>query len=238
MLVSLIVKPKVERSFMEEKNKPLLVVYKGAMAGNRWTVEREQITLGRDAECDLVFPERQISRFHAQVEKDNEGYLIRDLGSKNGTFVNGDKLRDQPYRLKDGDEVSLALTVDMGFVAGDATLPLEEMVMGGAQGLEMDQESRRVLLGRVELDPPLSPAQFRLLALLMDSEGSVVTREDVVRAVWPDAAGGVTDQAVDALVYRLRERLAELDPDHNYVVTVRGHGFRFSDAFEEAQNEF
>jgi DNA-binding response OmpR family regulator len=29
------------------------------------------------------------------------------------------------------------------------------------------------------------------------------------------------------LIYRLRERLAELDPDHNYVVTVRGHGFRY-----------
>ncbi len=39
---------------------------------------------------------------------------------------------------------------------------------------------------------------------------------------------GVTDQAVDALIYRLRERLAELDPDRAFIVTVRGHGFRFA----------
>ncbi len=63
--------------------------------------------------------------------------------------------------------------------------------------------------------------------MLVKSKGAVVTREDVIRAVWPDAVGGVTDQAVDALIYRLRERLAELDPDRNYLTTVRGHGFRF-----------
>ncbi len=62
---------------------------------------------------------------------------------------------------------------------------------------------------------------------MIDASGAVVTRERVIQAVWPDATGGVTDQALDALIYRLRERLAELDADHNYVVTVRGHGFRF-----------
>jgi hypothetical protein len=52
-------------------------------------------------------------------------------------------------------------------------------------------------------------------------------REEVIGHVWPDAAGaGVSEQAVDALVRRLRDRLAELDPDGAYIVTVRGHGFR------------
>jgi DNA-binding winged helix-turn-helix (wHTH) protein len=52
-------------------------------------------------------------------------------------------------------------------------------------------------------------------------------REDVVQAVWPDTdIGGVSEQSIDALVRRLRDRLEEADPDHQYVVTVRGHGFR------------
>jgi DNA-binding response OmpR family regulator len=93
--------------------------------------------------------------------------------------------------------------------------------------LELDEDARRVLLGRHELDPPLSPSQFKLLSLLLQHDGDVVRREEVIDVIWPDAVGGVTDQAVDALVYRLRERLAELDPDHNFVVTVRGHGFRY-----------
>ncbi len=209
---------------MSEQNQPLLVIYKGALAGTRWPLRRESITLGRAADCDIVLPERQISRYHARVEYD-EGYILRDLGSKNGTFINGERVRGQPYRLQDGDEISLATTLQLGFVAGEATLPLENLFVPGK--LIVDEASRRVRLGRIELDPPLSPAQFTLLLMLSNSNGAVVTRQDVIRLVWPDAVGGVTDQAVDALVYRLRERLAELDSDHNYVTTVRGHGFRF-----------
>jgi pSer/pThr/pTyr-binding forkhead associated (FHA) protein len=209
-----------------QNNKPMLIIYKGALKGTRWPVEGDVFTLGRDAECDLVFPERQISRFHARIERDSEGYLIRDMGSKNGTFLNGELLTAQPFRLHDGDEISLALTVEIGFVAGEVTLPLDETMQATLE-LDVNRESRRVRLGRKELEPSLSPAQFRLLTLLMEFDGNVVSREDVINAIWPDAVGGVTDQAVDALVYRLRERLSELDAEHNYIVTVRGHGFRF-----------
>lgn len=210
---------------MNEQNQPLLVIYKGALAGMRWPLGREPVTIGRAADCDIVLPERQISRYHVRIEWDADGYVLRDLGSKNGTYVNGEKVRGQLYRLRDGDEISLATTLQIGFVAGEATLPLEEVFLPGH--LVVDEDARRVRLGREELNPPLSPAQFTLLAMLVKSKGAVVTREDVIRAVWPDAVGGVTDQAVDALVYRLRERLAELDPDRNYLTTVRGHGFRF-----------
>ncbi len=209
-----------------QNNRPMLIVYKGALKGTRWPVEGDVFTLGRDAECDLVFPERQISRFHARIERDSEGYLIRDMGSKNGTFLNGELLTAQPFRLHDGDEISLALTVEIGFVAGEVTLPLDETMQASLE-LDVNRESRRVRLGRKELEPSLSPAQFRLLTLLKEFDGNVVSREDVIDAIWPDAVGGVTDQAVDALVYRLRERLSELDAEHNYIVTVRGHGFRF-----------
>jgi DNA-binding response OmpR family regulator len=62
---------------------------------------------------------------------------------------------------------------------------------------------------------------------MWDSGGGVVTRTDIVQNVWPEASGeGVSEQAIDALVRRLRERLAENDEDFRYIVTVRGHGFR------------
>ena len=210
---------------MNEQNQPLLIIYKGALAGMRWPLGRDPVTLGRAPDCDIVLPERQISRYHVRIEWDADGYVLRDLGSKNGTLVNGEKVRGQLYRLRDGDEISLATTLQIGFVADEATLPLEDIFLPGR--LIVDEDARRVRLGREELNPPLSPAQFTVLAMLVKSKGAVVTREDVIRAVWPDAVGGVTDQAVDALIYRLRERLAELDPDRNYLTTVRGHGFRF-----------
>lgn len=208
-------------------NSPLLVTYKGALAGTRWPLEKDTVTIGRAADCDIFVTEPQVSRYHVRIEHDQEGYLLRDLGSKNGTFVNGERVRGQPYRLHDGDEITLATVMQFGFVAGDATLPLEDDFAGDVVRLVVDEYTRKVCLGRKELDPSLSPAQFSLLLLLISSPGHVVSRQDVIATVWPDAAGGVTDQAVDALVYRLRERLAELNPDHDYIVTVRGHGFRF-----------
>ena len=49
----------------------------------------------------------------------------------------------------------------------------------------------------------------------------------VISAVWPEASSeGVSEQAIDALVRRLRERIAETDEEFRYIVTVRGHGFR------------
>jgi DNA-binding winged helix-turn-helix (wHTH) protein len=65
------------------------------------------------------------------------------------------------------------------------------------------------------------------LELLFEHSGDVVSRDQIVEAVWSDEeAMGVTEQAIDALVYRLRDRLADADPNHDYIVTVRGHGFR------------
>ncbi|MEZ4518306.1 MAG: winged helix-turn-helix domain-containing protein [Chloroflexota bacterium] len=93
-------------------------------------------------------------------------------------------------------------------------------------GLMLDEDRRTVIINGKELDPPLSLAQFRLLRMLSDANGAVCSRDDIVEVVWPGTGGvGVSEQASDALVRRLRDRLAELD-DHNYIVTVRGHGFR------------
>ena len=66
-----------------------------------------------------------------------------------------------------------------------------------------------------------------LLELLYQEPGRVYSRDAVVEAVWPeDDRDGISEQAIDALARRLRERLAEVDPSTRYVVTVRGHGLR------------
>ena len=212
---------------IEEKMVPMIVVYKGSLIGNRWMVDKPSIVIGRALDCDVVIPDRQISRYHVRIESDQHGYLLRDLGSKNGSFVNGESISEQPYRLNDGDEIILAHVCSLGFVTGEVTLPLDSS-REKLGTLSIDDSTKSVVLGRKELDPPLSPAQFTLLSLLINAEGRVISREEVIHYVWPDAEGGVTDQAVDALVYRLRERLMEIDAVHNYIVTVRGHGFRFA----------
>jgi len=209
---------------------PILVVQEGQLAGRRWPMDRPSITLGRGEECEIVLPDRQVSRMHVRVSRGDDGFYVEDLGSKNGTYVNGLPVKDR-VRLQDGDEIQIALSVRLLFVGADATLPLtREMIRVSLPGLRLSKSQRRVWVGGKELDPALSLAQYRLLELLYERKGKVVTRDDVIQAVWPDSdESGITEQAIDALMRRLRDRLAEADPDHEYIATVRGHGFRLED---------
>lgn len=192
-----------------------------------WTLEQETTILGRDESCDIVLNERQISRQHIRIYLDNEQYYIEDLESKNGTWVNGQQLKGK-RPLMDGDEVHVALVMRLQFIGSGATTPLPfdpPPVLGGR--LRLDREARRVFIGEIEVDPPLSLPQYRLLELLYNNNGRICTRDQVVETVWPEAMGeGVSEQAIDALVRRLRDRLSELDSDGQYIVTIRGHGFR------------
>jgi len=204
----------------------MLILLNGPERGRRWSLDRERYVIGREPEADIVVPDRRISRRHAEIVRQQGRYFLRDLGSKNGTYLNSDRL-EAVRLLQDSDELHVGLAARFRFVGAGNTVPL---VLGSSlePGLKIDTEARRVWVDGRELRPPLSQAQFRLLQLLHDARGNVRARDDVVAKVWPnESAEGITEQAIDALVRRLRERLAEMDPDHSYVVTVRGHGFRF-----------
>lgn len=135
--------------------------------------------------------------------------------------------------LQDGDEIQIALSVKIAFVGSDATAPLNARpisrgMKAAVRGIRLDKEGRRIFVAEMELDPPLSLQRSRLLEMLIDANGGVVPRQQLVEHVWEgESAYGVSEQAIDALVRRLRDRLAERDPEHDYIVTVRGHGLRF-----------
>ena len=206
-----------------------MLIMQRSEGGGRWPLDRERLNIGRSPDCDIVLPERVVSREHATIERRTEGYYLVDNASKNGTYVNGEAV-SSPYLLQDGDEIQVALRFRLTFVDAGATAPLTADLPRSTtrSNLRLDDTRRTVEIHGRELDPPLSIAQFRLLSALVEANGAVIDREAVVRVVWPDAeSAGVTEQAIDALVRRLRERLAELEPDHHYIVTVRGHGFRF-----------
>ncbi len=213
----------------EAQEKPILVITEGEQVGQRWPIETNMFTIGRGGECDLILPERQVSREHIRIHRRGNEYFLEDLGSKNGTWVNDDQIQSETIKLHDGDEISVAMAVQMTFVGSEATAPMVLDKIKGTHGgrLYLDRDARRVFIDEEEVEPPLSLPQYRLLELLYDGMGSVRTREEVVGYVWPDASSeGVSEQAIDALVRRLRDRLNTVDPDHQYVVTVRGHGFR------------
>lgn len=203
---------------------PMLVAQEGPLSDQRWPLART-VVLGRDSTCDIVVPDRQVSRYHARVTPTQEGMILEDLGSKNGTHCNG-TLLTAPLVLQDGDMVQIALVQKFQFLTSDATMPLTEGA-GRPGRLMMDARSRRVWINQQQLEPPLSAQQYKLLWLLYENQGQVISRADLIAVVWGEEQSvGVSDQALDALIRRLRDRLASLDPAHQYIDTVRGHGVR------------
>ncbi|MCJ7510542.1 MAG: winged helix-turn-helix domain-containing protein [Dehalococcoidia bacterium] len=93
--------------------------------------------------------------------------------------------------------------------------------------LVVDLTTHRVLVKGKEIVPALSREQYELLAHLYENAGKLCRREETVRRVWPDAElAGVSEEALDSLVHRLRDRLQEAGATRQMIVTVRGHGLR------------
>jgi DNA-binding winged helix-turn-helix (wHTH) protein len=214
----------VEELMEHDSEHPILVAQDGPLKGQRWVLS-STLMVGRDSTCEIIVQDRQVSRFHARITPTSEGVTIEDLGSKNGTNHNGVEL-SAPVMLQDGDVLGIALAQQFIFLTSDATMPLAE---GGIRSgrLIMDQKSRQVWVHQQQVTPPLSAQQFKLLWMLYEKQGQVISRSELVVAVWgEEQTAGVSDQALDALIRRLRDRLAVFDPIHQYIHTVRGHGMR------------
>jgi DNA-binding response OmpR family regulator len=205
----------------------MLLVQEGNSPKSQWYLTGASAIIGRDATSDVQIDDRQVSRRHAELNRTPQGYTIRDMGSKNGTFLNGEPIFDEPRLVRTGDEIGIALCAKLTFIEDDATAPV--MPVQRTAGLQMDFAAKRVWVNNQEIIPPLSVAQYTLLELLYKNAGNVVSRDTVVETVWSaEEAEGVSEQAIDALARRLRERIAEIDPDNKLFETVRGYGFRLN----------
>ena len=133
--------------------------------------------------------------------------------------------------LADGDIIQIALAQQFVFLSSDATLPLDAegfpAITQTTGMLRLEKRSRRVWVGDREVLPPLSVSQFSMLEILYEHQGLVVSRMDLIKGIWgEDQAVVISEQALDALVHRLRDRIANVDRDHEYIATIRGHGLR------------
>jgi predicted component of type VI protein secretion system len=206
----------------------MLLVQEGNSPKTQWPLAKSSIIIGRETESDVQIADRQVSRQHAEVTRTDQGFMLRDLGSKNGTFLNGEPVSQEPRLMRNGDDVGIALCAKLTFIEENATAPVISHQFQ-QPSINMDLAAKRVWIAGQEINPPLSLAQYNLLELLYENTGHVISRDKVVETVWSDEeAEGVSEQAIDALARRLRERLAEIDPDNKYIETVRGHGFRLN----------
>jgi hypothetical protein len=183
-------------------------------------VDRPAMVLGRGPGSDLVLTSPRVSRSHARLTWDGRQFLVQDLGSKNGTRLNG-ALVARPTPIADGDRLELADSpVEFQYSAPTVTIVLEPPT--GALSVDLSKHEVRI---KGEL-VPLTPKEYRLLALLYRHNGAVITREEIATEVWPELEGAVAEESIAQLVARLRRKLEDDPGNPRYVLTVRGFGYR------------
>ena len=205
----------------------LLVLTQDDEPQRNWSLARKVTTIGRWDDNEVVIPDRWVSRHHAEIHHQGTRYVIHDLDSKNGLYVNGTRISGS-IALEDGDHIQIAPHCQLTFVDSEATAPIFQR----QRGVLIDEDTCQVWIQEKVLEPPLSNAQFALLRALADHPGRVFSRDELIPLVWLDEdPSGITDEAVNSLARRLRKRLMGIDPSQRYIYAVRGHGFKFQQSY-------
>jgi len=100
------VRRNIEETFTKiEDIKACFVVLSGQDIGKNFEIGKKEFFIGRNLDCDIHVNDEDVSRQHARVEITSEGIIINDLGSTNGTLINGMKVKK--HLLQDGDRVQI-----------------------------------------------------------------------------------------------------------------------------------
>lgn len=87
------------------------------------SLPQEEATVGRLSDNVIAIDDRSVSRRHAVISPVGEGHALRDLGSKNGTWLNDRRLGSSPAQLHTGDQIALGrFGVSIGYYANEATV--------------------------------------------------------------------------------------------------------------------
>ena len=84
-----------------------LVVTSGHQAGTRYAITSTHVTVGRHPDSDIFLDDITVSRRHVELDQGSTGYVLRDVGSLNGTYLNGERLAEDETLLTNGDELQI-----------------------------------------------------------------------------------------------------------------------------------
>ena len=101
------------------RDRAVLTVLRGPNPGFIFALNNTPVIMGRGGEAQVMISDEGLSRRHARIARVDHGYQIEDLGSTNGTYVNGQRVR-QAHGLQDGDRIELGCATLLRFALHDA----------------------------------------------------------------------------------------------------------------------
>jgi DNA-binding winged helix-turn-helix (wHTH) protein len=138
-------------------------------------------------------------------------------------FTNHDIAYLESIGLIKNNKLTIPLLKEYAKDVADNSVAIKEVIV-------YDESTNEIKKGSVVFSDKLTSFEFKLLKFLILNAGKIVDREEIINAVWENmqSTAGVTDQALDQLVFRLRRKI-ETDPNNpSLVQTVKGRGFKFT----------
>jgi len=184
-----------------------------------------QTRIGRALDNEAVIEGDGVSRYHARLTLEAGIARLEDLGSKNGTMVNGQRI-EGPRDLASGDVVTIPGWT-LRFEAEDATVtrPFSSTADAPvtAKALVLNTATREAIVrGKPVLLPP---KEYLALTLLYERAGTVVSKEDLAEHVWPEYQGDVSDYNIHQVLSRLRREIEEDPSRPRMLITRPGFGY-------------
>jgi serine phosphatase RsbU (regulator of sigma subunit) len=173
---------------------PLLTMLTGECPGKVFRLDRDEMVIGKRADCDIILPDRHVSKSHARIVRRPGGLYIENLKNTNKTKVGG-VLLEEPRRLVDGDliqicDYTLAYSGSVGTTTILETIDLSRttsrsLARAGAQEkLRVIMEISAELVGVLDLTAVLEKILNALLRIFPQAErGFVLSRDDVSGAL-------------------------------------------------------
>ena len=194
-------------------------------------INASSIIAGNSDAVDIKLDNRFVSRRHFQVRFESDVFYISDLGSTNGTYLNGNKLNpNEDHILRDGDIVGLGVDeVLLVFSGPVGTVRIDTAVIARANrgndgDLVVDSSSRDVWVRDKKL-PSLPRKEFDILECLFQNRGQAVSRDEIAAAGWPERPDDVPNSDIDQYIRRLRRKIEEDPSKPKIIVTRVGYGY-------------
>lgn len=193
-------------------------------------LDQPSVTIGRDAESTIHVPSAYVSRHHARIDVRDDGVVLIDLGSRNGSLLNHARV-EQSAPLRAGDVITIGdATIEClaSQTIGDQTRTLSphEAEPATADRLAVDPLTYEVRVGERPLERRLSAQEFKLLSYLFEHRDRVCARSELGDTIW--GAHNWDPNMLHRLVSRLKEKLEPKPERPRYIQTVPWVGYRLT----------
>jgi pSer/pThr/pTyr-binding forkhead associated (FHA) protein len=189
---------------MSEPGQAMLLIQGGPQSGQVVALGGLAVTIGRRSDNDVIVDDSSVSRRHTLIMQTAGTFVVRDLNSTNGTFVNRERLGDGDHTLKSGDLVRVGGSEITLLFKQDAPMTVRLSVPEAPAAEPGDKAKPDSVTGKAR----------EMMVFLEGRRRVAVSREDIGRNVWPELQPGEDlNAAIDLAATEIRD-VVEEDAEH------------------------